>query len=67
MDSLLTGEGLVNYMFLYLLPVVVFGLIGIGFAWYVAKQVLAADQGTPEMQDISNRIYEGAVAYLSRQ
>lgn len=56
-----------NYMFLYLLPVVVFGLIGIGFAWYLAKEVLAADQGTPEMQDISNRIYEGAVAYLTRQ
>lgn len=56
-----------NYMFLYLLPVVVFGLIGIGFAWYMAKEVLAADQGTAEMQDISNRIFEGAVAYLRRQ
>ena len=56
-----------NYMFLYLLPVIVFGLVGIGFAWYMAKQVLSADQGTPEMQDISNRIYEGAVAYLTRQ
>ena len=56
-----------NYMFLYLLPVIVFGLIGIGFAWYMAKQVLSADQGSPEMQDISNRIYEGAVAYLTRQ
>lgn len=56
-----------NHMFLYLAPVVVFGLIGIGFAWYVAKEVLASDQGTPEMQDISNRIFEGAVAYLTRQ
>lgn len=56
-----------NHMFLYLAPVVIFGLIGIGFAWYMAKEVLAADQGTPEMQDISNRIYEGAVAYLTRQ
>lgn len=56
-----------NYMVLYLLPVVVFGLIGIGFAWYMAKEVLAADQGSPEMRDISDRIYEGAVAYLTRQ
>lgn len=54
-------------MFLYLLPVVLFGLVGIGFAWYMAKEVLASDQGTPEMQDISNRIFEGAVAYLRRQ
>src|SRR5699024_7864877 len=54
-------------MVLYLLPVVVFGLIGIGFAWYMAKEVLAADQGSPEMRDISDRIYEGAVAYLTRQ
>ena len=54
-------------MFLYLLPVIVFGLIGIGFAWYMAKEVLSQDQGTPEMQDISNRIYQGAVAYLTRQ
>ena len=56
-----------NYMLLYLLPVVIFGLIGIGFAWYMAKEVLASDQGTAEMQDISDRIYEGAVAYLTRQ
>ncbi len=54
-------------MFLYLLPVIVFGLVGVGFAWYVAKQVLAEDKGTPEMQDISDRIYQGAVAYLTRQ
>ncbi len=56
-----------NYMLLYLLPVVVFGLVGIAFAWYMAKEVLSEDQGTLEMQDISNRIYEGAVAYLTRQ
>lgn len=56
-----------NYMFLYLLPVVIFGLVGIGFAWYLSKVVLAADQGTSAMQDISSRIYEGAVAYLTRQ
>lgn len=52
---------------LFLLPVVLFGLVGIGFAAWMAKWVLDADQGTPEMQDISNRIFEGAVAYLRRQ
>ncbi|MBA2776274.1 MAG: sodium-translocating pyrophosphatase [Chloroflexia bacterium] len=52
---------------LYALPVIVFGLMAIGFALYLAKDVLSKDQGTPGMQDISNRIFEGAIAYLNRQ
>ena len=56
-----------NHLFLYALPVVVFGLVAIGFAVWLAKDVLSRDQGTPEMQDISGRIFEGAVAYLNRQ
>ncbi len=54
-------------MFLYALPVVVFGLLAVGFAAYLAKDVLARDQGTQEMQDIAGRIFEGAIAYLNRQ
>jgi K(+)-stimulated pyrophosphate-energized sodium pump len=34
---------------------------------YFARQVLAADQGTPKMQDISKAVQEGANAYLRRQ
>ncbi len=51
----------------YALPVIVFGLMAVGFALYLAKDVLSRDQGTPGMQDISNRIFEGAIAYLNRQ
>ena len=54
-------------MVLYSLPVVVFGLLAIGFALYLARGILALDQGTAGMQDISNRIFEGAIAYLNRQ
>jgi K(+)-stimulated pyrophosphate-energized sodium pump len=49
------------------LPVIIFGLISIGFAVWLARDVLSRDQGTPGMQNISNRIFEGASAYLSRQ
>jgi len=52
---------------LYALPVVLFGLAAVGVAIWLARDVLSRDQGTPGMQDISNRIFEGAVAYLNRQ
>jgi K(+)-stimulated pyrophosphate-energized sodium pump len=52
---------------IYALPVIVFGLLAVGFAIWMAKDVLARDKGTAGMQDISNRIFEGAIAYLNRQ
>ena len=36
-------------------------------AWFLARQVLAADTGKPEMQEIADAIREGAEAFLSRQ
>jgi K(+)-stimulated pyrophosphate-energized sodium pump len=57
----------VDNLVLYLLPVVVFGLVAIGYAAFLARDVLAMDQGTAAMQDISGRIFEGATAYLNRQ
>src|SRR3990170_4429175 len=39
--------------------------IGVGF--YLAKSVMAADDGTPKMKEIALAIQEGASAYLRRQ
>jgi H(+)-translocating pyrophosphatase len=43
------------------------GLIGVGFAVYMMRDVLGRDTGTPEMQEIASTIVEGAMAFLRRQ
>jgi K(+)-stimulated pyrophosphate-energized sodium pump len=43
------------------------GLLGLVFALFLARSVLAFDSGTPEMRMISNAIREGAEAFMSRQ
>src|SRR5262245_20627684 len=43
------------------------GLIAIGFAGFLAYDVLHRDTGTPAMQEVANAIYEGAMAFLRRQ
>ncbi|MDP9355292.1 MAG: sodium-translocating pyrophosphatase [Chloroflexota bacterium] len=52
---------------LYSLPVIIFGFIAIGFATWLARDVLGRDTGTTGMQDIAGRIFQGALAYLNRQ
>ena len=42
-------------------------LLAIGVGFYLAKSVLAADEGTPKMREIALAIQEGALAYLKRQ
>src|ERR1700710_1436038 len=37
------------------------------FAYVLAREVLAADQGTPKMQQIAKAVQEGASAFLNRQ
>ncbi|HXK08507.1 MAG TPA: sodium/proton-translocating pyrophosphatase, partial [Vicinamibacteria bacterium] len=50
------------------LPLVIgISLLSLGVAWVLARQVLAADTGKPEMRRISDAIREGAEAFLSRQ
>src|SRR5262245_15522491 len=43
------------------------GIIAVLFALYLARDVLARDQGTAEMQAVAGTILEGAVAFIRRQ
>src|SRR5438105_7259887 len=43
------------------------GLLAVGFAIYLARDVLSRDTGTPEMQEVASTIIEGAMAFLRRQ
>ena len=43
------------------------GLIGLGFAIYLIKSVIAAPAGNDRMREIAGAIEEGAKAYLGRQ
>ncbi|MEI6629461.1 MAG: sodium-translocating pyrophosphatase [Actinomycetota bacterium] len=42
-------------------------LLAIAVGFYLAKSVMAADEGTPKMKEIALAIQEGALAYLKRQ
>src|SRR5438132_10195666 len=43
------------------------GIAGVLFALWLAQNVLRRDMGTPEMQQVSSAIYEGAMAFMRRQ
>ncbi|HSP54811.1 MAG TPA: sodium/proton-translocating pyrophosphatase, partial [Dehalococcoidia bacterium] len=49
----------------WLIPVA--GTAAVLYAIWLAYDVLRRDQGTPEMQDVSSMIFEGAMAFLRRQ
>ncbi|MCX7779657.1 MAG: sodium-translocating pyrophosphatase [Negativicutes bacterium] len=50
---------------LYVAPVT--GLAALLFAGYLMASVLRQSQGTPKMRELSEAIFEGAMAYLNRQ
>ncbi|MCU1432125.1 MAG: V-type H(+)-translocating pyrophosphatase [Actinotalea sp.] len=41
-------------------------VVSLVFAWILRRQVLAAGEGTPKMQEIALAVQEGASAYLNR-
>ncbi len=47
--------------------VVICGVVALAYGVWTAREVLAADPGTPRMQEISAAVQEGARAYLRRQ
>ncbi len=70
--SLLAQESSVHVNFsagtnLTLIVIAAISLLALAVAYLLAKQVLAADQGTDKMREISSHIQEGSRAYLARQ
>ncbi len=51
----------------FLVVVFALGLLAVLFAAYLAWDVLRRDTGTPQMREIADMIYEGAMAFVNRQ
>ncbi|SFK89078.1 sodium-translocating pyrophosphatase [Geodermatophilus ruber] len=61
-DSALSGGDVVLVTI-----VLAVSIAALAFAAYLARAVMAADQGTATMRDIARAVQEGAAAYLRRQ
>jgi K(+)-stimulated pyrophosphate-energized sodium pump len=54
-----------NLTLVYVVALV--AVVALGVAWFLAREVLAAGEGTEKMKEIAAAVQEGAAAYLSRQ
>ena len=54
-----------NLTLVYVVALVAIAALGV--AWVLAREVLAAGEGTEKMKEIAGAVQEGAAAYLSRQ
>jgi len=45
----------------------IISVIALWFVWWLVRDVLSRDTGTPEMQAVAQTIFEGATAFLRRQ
>ncbi|MGB2956943.1 MAG: sodium-translocating pyrophosphatase [Anaerolineales bacterium] len=50
-----------------LIAVLITSIAALIYAWMLAREVLREDPGTQKMQEISNAIRTGAIAYLNKQ
>ena len=46
---------------------IIVSLLALAYAWYLSKNILKLNPGSPKMQEISDAIKEGAMAYMARQ
>ncbi len=51
----------------YIAVVPIVSIIALWFVWWLVRDVLGRDSGTPEMQEVAQTIFEGATAFLKRQ
>ena len=67
MEPILITQDITLFEQIALITVLATGIAALIYAWILAREVLREDPGTPKMQEISNSIRQGAVAYLNRQ
>src|SRR3954451_12477457 len=51
----------------FVFVILALAVLALVYAYVLGREVLTADQGTPNMQAISKAVQEGAAAYLNRQ
>jgi K(+)-stimulated pyrophosphate-energized sodium pump len=51
----------------FVFVILALSVLALAYSYVLVREVLAADQGTPNMQSISKAVQEGAAAYLNRQ